>query len=563
MAKRMSPAAAKKKADKLIHNKRPLEAQKLFAELIKTTPQDHEVWLGFGLAAIQTGKGAEGEAALRRTLELRPDSLPAYAALAALLIEQKRNHEAEAVSQIHIKFDANDTQAQCRLGLALNRQGKFVEAHEVLSKALPLKERHDADFYVQYGLALLNLGLLDDAHTYLEKALKLQPDNPDVYIQQAALHKAQNEFELARQCYEKNYQLQPDNKAAFLSELAALSECEGDYTKALAILDDAVSEFPNVVDIHWRRAAALLLNSRLQEGWAEYESRLAHPAWLAAMGKCEFSKPRWDGSDLNRKTILVYTEQGFGDAIQFSRYLYLLHEQGACIIFYCDKELLPLFSGLDILERVEPKSYQKAQAEVFDFHVALMSLPHLLNTTLETIPEPLQKLNVAEEKTRYWRKQLANVDGLKVGLVWAGRPTHLFDRRRSCHIEQLHELFDVQGVQFVSLQKGPAVEQLDALRSDNVLELGSQMNDFSDTAAVIKNLDLLISVDTAVVHLSGTLGCPTWNLVYHPAEWRWLLDRDDSPWYPAIKLFRQGCVDTWPDVIRRVADTLRQRVGDS
>lgn len=556
MAKRISPATAKKKADKLLQSKRFAEARKFYAELIKATPQDHEVWLGYGLASIQVKQLGEGEAALRRALEIRPDTLSAYTALAILLIEQNRNHEAEATCQLQIKFNPHDDQAMYRLGLVLNRQSKFSNANDVLNNALGISKQQSADFYIQHGQALLNLGLFPEAHASLDNALQLQADNVDVYVQLAALYKAQNKFQEARQCYEKVYQLMPDNKAAYLCELAALSECEGDYAQAMSMFDEAAEAFPEKVDVRWRRASTLLLNGRMKEGWAEYESRLNHPAWFAAMGKCEFSKPRWDGGDISGKTILVYTEQGFGDAIQFSRYLILLHEQGARIIFYCDKELLPLYKGLDIFERVEPKSYRNAQKENFDFHTALMSLPHLMGTTLDSIPKPFSGLNVPKEKTAYWKKQFEGLEGLKVGLVWAGRPTHLFDQRRSCHLEQLSELLSVPDVQFVSLQKGEAVEQLKALGGDNVLELGSQMNDFSDTAAVIKNLDLLISVDTAVVHLAGTLGCPVWLLVYHPPEWRWLLDREDSPWYPKMRLFRQGRDDTWQDVSARVAKML-------
>ncbi len=565
MAKRISPTAAKKKADKLLHNKRPLEARKLFADLIKTTPQDHEAWLGFALASMQIKNLGEAEAALRKTLELQPDTLLAYGLLAQLMLEQGRNQEAEAVCRVHLKFAPQDFKAHYRLGSALNRQGQFAEARQILEKASSLGRGFDAEFFVQYGQALLNQGEFDEAQKHLQTALKLQPDHTGALEQLANLYKEQNQFDLAQQCYQQIATLQPDKQALYPCNMASLSDMQGDHGHALALLNQAVNDFPNSIDVHWRRAAALLLNGIMPEGWAEYESRLNHPAWIAAMGRCEFNKPRLSISDvksgLQGKTVMVYSEQGYGDTLHFSRYLRLLHECGAKVVFYCDKELLPLFEHQNCIERLEARSYQKAQQEQFDFHTPLMSLPYLFQTTLETIPTPLGSLTLDEHKLSDWQRQLADSSVLKVGIVWAGRPTHISDRRRSCKFEQFKELLNVDGVQFVSLQKGEAAKQLQDSKDVGVLDVADQLNDFSDTAALIKNLDLVISVDTAVVHLAGTLGCPVWTLVYHPAEWRWLLEREDSPWYPSMCLFRQQPGQGWNDVLVRVKDALQRFVS--
>ena len=281
------------------------------------------------------------------------------------------------------------------------------------------------------------------------------------------------------------------------------------------------------------------------------------------MGQCEFPKPRWAGEPLNGKTILIYAEQGFGDTLQFSRYLNLLREQGARIIFYCDRELVSLFENFAFLHKVETKSYQKALTESFDFHIPLMSLPFYCGTTLENIPAQVPYIQADAEKIEHWRKRLEKND-FKVGLVWAGRETHLKNQRRSCGLDVFAPLADIKGVSFFSLQKGEAAQALSSPpASMRIDDLSAGLNDFSDTAAAIENLDLVITVDTAVAHLTGALAKPVWTLIYSPPEWRWMIDGDDSPWYPSMRLFRQSSSEEWGPVLERVAVSLRELLAES
>ncbi len=455
----------RKRAQRLLKERRWSAALELYGQLCQLQPQDHDAWLELGLLQQRLDAPVRAEQSLRHALELRPNLLPAYGALATLLFGRGRLHEAETY---------------CRTALVLEPQ--------------------------TVGMAAL-----------LQQVLQQQ-----AMVTTAKRHEEQQH-----------------------------------YPAALTVLEEALFLNPLAYEARWRYAELLLLLGRLQEGWAAYEWRLQDPRWIAAMGRCEFAAPRWQGEPLAGKTILIYAEQGFGDTLQFSRYLPLLHQRGARIIFYCDRELLPLYQNRPYLMRVEAKSYHKALTERVDYHAALMSLPHGCGTTLENIPTAPAPLYISDKQRDQWQSQMAG-DVFKVGLVWAGRPAHANNQRRSCGLVALAPLAAVEGVQFYRLQKGAAALDSVSQPVGMVIEdLAPQLNDFSDTAAAIEQLDLIIAVDTAVAHLAGSLGKPVWTLNYFPPEWRWLLGRDDSPWYPTMRLFRQSATDAdWSPVIERMAQAL-------
>ncbi len=454
----------RKKAQRLLKERRWAAALELYSQLCQQQPQEPDVWLILGTLHQQLGTLVNAEQALRRAIDLRPNLLPAYESLGQLLLVQGRLREAES----------------------------------------------------NYRTAVM-----------------LAPDAPHL-----------------RQLLEQVLRQQ-----GMVAEMAQL-EYQARYPEALALLDEMLSLKPHI-DVRWHRAELLLLLGRYQEGWAAYEWRLQDSRWIAAMGRCEFAAPRWQGEPLDGKTIFVYAEQGFGDTLQFSRYLQLLHQRGARIIFYCDRELLPLYQHTPYLMRVEARNYQKALGETVDYHAALMSLPHECGTTLENIPAEIPYLRVPSARQTQWQQRIGGT-GFKVGLVWAGSETHTNNQRRSCGLAALAPLVEMKGVQFYSLQKGAAALDGTSQPAGMVIEdLAPQLNDFADTAAAIEQLDLVIAVDTAVAHLAGALGKPAWMLSYFPPEWRWLLGRDDSPWYPTMRLFRQSAADAdWSPVVERVAQAL-------
>jgi hypothetical protein len=290
------------------------------------------------------------------------------------------------------------------------------------------------------------------------------------------------------------------------------------------------------------------MGGRYAEGWPQYEFRWLQPPLLGR--RPSFRKPVWAGQDLRGKTILLRTEQGVGDVIQFIRYAPHVKALGATVLLQVRPgvgDLAKGFPGIDrILDPNEP--YPE-----FDYYIHLMSLPRAFGTELASVPSAVPYLRVDSERRAQWEGRLRGVKKFKVGLVWAGDADHLRDRYRSISLGVLVALAEVQGVQFYSLQKGAPAEQIAlAPPGMDIADLGPELLDFADTAAVLDQLDLMIGVDTSVVHLAGALGKPVWTLIASPPDFRWMLDREDTPWYPTMRLFRQREPGDWAGVIGRV-----------
>jgi hypothetical protein len=297
---------------------------------------------------------------------------------------------------------------------------------------------------------------------------------------------------------------------------------------------------------------ALMAAGRWSEAWNHYEFRWMQET-LAPL-RAEFDVPVWAGQDLRGKTILLRAEQGVGDVIQFIRYAPLVKALGARVVLQNRAnldELAVTFPGVDHL------LLPKEPMPEFDYYAHLMSLPRVFGTEIDSVPGPVPYLHAEPERLERWRQRLADDQRLKVGLVWAGSPTHVRDRYRSTTLKALAPLFDVEGTSWYSLQKGPAAA---ALRDSGmaIVDLQDELTDFAETAAAIAALDLVISVDTSVAHLAGALGKPLWLMLPHPAEWRWLEDRDDTPWYPTARLFRQARMDDWGEVVQRMKPILSE-----
>ena len=295
---------------------------------------------------------------------------------------------------------------------------------------------------------------------------------------------------------------------------------------------------------------------RFEQGWAGYEWR-----W-----KCKefgslppFQPPLWDGSFLDGRTILVHAEQGLGDTLQFIRYVPSLHQRGGRVILMCQPPLVRLLTRSPGIERLLAHGDPVPE---FDVHTPLLSLPRLLGTTLESVPADVPYLEAEPQLVEAWRHRLGSYPGFKVGIVWQGNPKFRLDRLRSIPLAQFAPLARVPGVHQFSLQKGPGAEQLAAVTDRfPVTDLGRRLDDFMDTAAVLKNLDLVISVDTAIAHLAGALGIPVWVALPFAPDWRWLMGREDSPWYPTMRLFRQTRPGQWEDVFHHIAEALQRRLA--
>jgi Flp pilus assembly protein TadD len=476
-----------------------------------------------GLAQVALGGVAEAEGSYRQALRLAPDMADAHGNLGIALYRQGRAAEAEASYRETLRLAPQHWDALNNLGVLLSDAGRLVEAEGFLAEAVRLRP-DKADAYGNLGVVLTSLGRPAEAEQVLRHGLSLAPAQPEGHF----------------------------NLGAALAGTGREAEAEASYREALRLR-------PDFADAHTNLAYALLLAGRLEEGWREYEWRWGGKH--LAGGARNFPVPQWGGEALGERVLLLHAEQGLGDTLQFCRYLTLI-EPGARIVLEVQAPLTRLLGSLPGVGAVVA---QGEPLPAFDLHSPLMSLPLAFATTLETIPAPVPYLSAEPEAARRWRARLASFAGLKVGLVWAGGLRTGFadlaavDRRRSMTLGAMAPLGEVGGMSLFSLQKGgPADQTAEPPPGLALTDFTAELADFADTAAFIDALDLVISVDTAVAHLAGAMGKRVWLLNRYDTCWRWLLEREDSPWYPTLRQFRQSAPGDWPEVMQRVRDALRE-----
>lgn len=346
------------------------------------------------------------------------------------------------------------------------------------------------------------------------------------------------------------------NEAAFHNSLGIVLKRQGRFESAVDQFSLALALCPDLADAHHNLGMLMLLKGDLRTGWTEHEWRLHSEEGRRKNALAPFPHPRWDGRAFLGKTLLVQAEQGLGDTVQFARYLAKAKARGGRVIFLCQSELLRLFERLTSIDELVPKTDEALNRLIFDIQVPLLSFPAIFGTTLDTIPREVPYLKADPERIAMWRTLLPQT-GYHVGIVWAGSATHGNDRNRSCPIEAFLPLAQVPGIVLHSLQKGPAAQHLKEVPPEfKVVDWCEKLHDFADTAALIECLDLVISVDTAVVHLAGALGKPVWVLLPFVPDWRWMLERADSPWYPTARLFRQPAIGDWEAIVAQVKGAL-------
>jgi len=377
------------------------------------------------------------------------------------------------------------------------------------------------------------------------------PDTPEAWFNRGVSYIGEGDYPAAEGCFSRVVALAPHSREAMLNLGYVLGE-QGRSQEARRCYESILAAFPACAEARYNRAAYLLRAGDFRAGFTDYEARFAA---MKSVDQRVYSQPRWDGSLLQGRSILVYCEQGLGDALQFSRYVPLLAGQGAKVILEVQRPLVSLLASIKGAERIVAKSVTPPAT---DFHIPLLSLPHIFETTLETVPASVPYITPPETFVAAWRKQTGAGSGiLRVGLAWAGKERPY--PNRSCPPEYLAPLLAVNGIRFYSLQIGerdrlPLPPEL----AVQVIDLTSSIENFADTAALIANIDLVVTIDTAVAHLAGALGKPAWVLLPKLADWRWLEGRDDSPWYPTMRLFRQEQAGDWSTVIDRVVRALRE-----
>jgi len=368
----------------------------------------------------------------------------------------------------------------------------------------------------------------------------------------------QNKFDAAIISYKKSIELKPDSAEAY-NNLGTVLKASGNPEEAITHYEQAIELKPDYAQAHLNLAFALLLTENFKRGLQEYEWRPR----LKRLTSDTDLEPMWDGSPLNGKSILVYTEQGVGDSIQFVRYLPMIKAQGGNVIFECQKSLLRLLKNCTGIDKIVERTSDTVPDVQLDFHIPLLSLPGLFGTNPDSIPQNQSYIRPDPVLTSQWRTKFEHDNNLKIGIVWAGNPEHINDRNRSCTLNDFAHLTSIQGLTLYSLQQELTSSKTNNDPEDfNIVNLGNEFNDFADTASVIDNLDLVITVDTAVAHLAGAIGKPVWTLLPFVPDWRWMLNREDSPWYPSMRLFRQAQLNDWAGVFNQVKKALFQEIDN-
>jgi tetratricopeptide (TPR) repeat protein len=443
------------------------------------------------------------------------------------------------------------------LGLLYMDTAHFPEAIVSFEQALAIKPA-DPLCLNNLGLAYHRCGRLDAAESAFQAAIASRPDYITAYCNMGNLFLDRNAPKVTIQWYRRALELNPTDVRAQV-EMGKLYLSTLDPANACVHFKKAVHLDPQCAEAAISLATTTLLQGDFINGWKYFRTRFKYKSSRRQAYPYEYCLPLWTGESFIHQKLIVHCEQGLGDSIQFARFLPAVKARGGHVTFQVQSPLLPLFAdfaGVDTLETLPQEQPQKPDA---DLYVPLMDLAACLDITLETLPAPQPYLIPDARKVKVWRRRI-NTDKFKVGLVWAGNPDHKNDQRRSCSLSELSPLNDLEGVQLYSLQKEVSQADTSFLEAESgIIHIGGLLDDFADTAAALACLDLVVSVDTAVAHLAGAMAKPVWLLLPYLPDWRWMLQRTDSPWYPSMRLFRQAQADAWAPVIDDVKQALRLR----
>lgn len=488
----------------------------LISRAVAVNPSFAQAHYNLGIALKDQGLLEEAAGAYRRAIAVQPDYADAHDNLGNVLLDLGRAEEAVPCYRRAIALRPGAPVTHNNLGIALKQAGQLGEAAALYRQAIALK-RDYVEAHNNLGNALKELGQLEEAAQCFQRVLAMRPELADAHSNLGNVLLAQGHADQAAEAYERAIALNPDYAEAS-NNLALIQLLKGDFAR----------------------------------GWGGYEWR-----WklkIAVAPRRDFRQPEWRGEQQAGERVLVHAEQGFGDAIQFCRYIPLMARRGAKVILEVPPELKRLMASL---AGVDELATMGEVLPPFDYQIPLLSLPRVFGTRLDTVPADIPYLQAPLDLVEAWREKLSGIAGLRVGLAWAGSPQHMNDRNRSATLSTLAPLAAVSGATYIVLQKGPAAAQAATPPAGmKLVDLGAELGDFADTAAVIANLDLVIAVDTAVAHLAGALGKPVWLLLPFAGEWRWLEGRSDSPWYPSMRVFRQPRPGAWGEVVESVVREL-------
>lgn len=550
---------------------------------IEASPQHAVFYSDLGLALDRAGRAREAIVACCKALELAPGDSRTLCRLAHILTSAGCLEEAAGVWKRLLEIEGHEPGILFQLANTLFLLGRFAEAEPLYAGLADLYPDH-AEVRYNHAVALMALGRLQDARQRLEETLRLKPDHcqalnnlavvlqelgrageaeaacraaialrsdyPEARYNYGLLLREQGRFEEAAAQYEAVLDLDPGHIEA-RNNLGVAWMALGRYQEAMAAHRAVIARNPNHAEAHWNLGFSLLLHGDFDNGWEEHEWRLK----MKTSPPREFPRPRWSGEPFGGGTLLIWAEQGLGDTLQFIRYARLAKERGGRVLVECQPSLIGLLSQLG---EVDEWVAHGERLPEFDLHIPLLSLPRVFATGPGSIPPPAP-LQAGGERAARWRSRIADAGGCKIGIVWGGNAGHKAERYRGVPLAKFTALADVPGVSWFSLQRGPQASQLLAappsLRIQN-LEDGPA--DIRNTAGMIANLDLVVTTDTMLAHLAGSMRKPVWTLLAFAPDWRWMLNRSDSPWYPTMRLFRQPAPGDWDAVfgqLRKALDT--------
>jgi tetratricopeptide (TPR) repeat protein len=570
------------------------EAEANYRIVLAARPEHADALHLLGLILHQTERFDQALGFITKAISIRPNSAEYYNSLAAVYSAMKQADAAIAAARRAVELQPGLAEASCNLGNAYCLAKQHAAAIEPYMRAVSLRPNY-AQAFMGLGNALVAEKRVEEAINVYRRAVALQPNLKDAFYNLGNALRLAEKNQAACDCYRQTIARQPDHLPA-INNLACTLQQMGDLSAALALLEKAKAEHPTKARVYsnlanvladadrWEEAIpmyhqalavqhdyhearfnlslALLMLGDFERGWVEYETR-----W-----KCEdfpsplryTQRPLWRGEPLEGRRILIHAEQGFGDTLQFARYVPMVAGRGGRTIFQVQTKLHRLLQNTPGAVVIS----HDLKPEEFDVQCPLWSLPLAFGTTLETIPPVGPAVFIDPVQRQQWRSRLAEIrrpgHRMNVGIIWSGSPHFPQNYRRSTRLEKFAPLAEIPGINFISLQKGPAAEQAKRPPAGmRLVDWSEELNDFADTAALMSELDLIITTDTGAAHLAGLIGRPTWILLMFAPDFRWLRKRGDSPWYPSVRLFRQPVGGDWDTPMRRIAGEIQtaQQVG--
>ena len=503
-----------------------------------------------GLALHQQGQFAQAIETYQQILSIQADHLEALYLLGTVLVQIKDYSTALEFLFAVLKMSPNHPEVHHNAGIALKELQRFEEALASYDQAIRLNPKY-VEAYYNRGIVLKELNRLNESVESYSQAISIKADYADAYNNRGIVLLELNRFEEALQSFEQVILYQPNNASAYnnrglaLHELQRLEEAVANYEKAIML-------HPQFAEAYWNLSLCNLLKGNFKQGWQNFEWRWRCQSFSSP--RRNFSEPLWLGTQsLHNRNLLLYAEQGLGDTIQFCRYVPLVAKLGAKVILEVQRPLVKLLKNLEGVHQIISIG---DKLPIFDYQCPLLSLPDRFKTELNTIPEISHQIISDPNKIATWRNKLGTKSKFRVGIVWSGKQEYKNDLNRSLIFSQIIPYLSPHA-EYICLQKEMRdIDKESFKQYCQIRYLGNELEDFTDTAGLVENMDLVISVDTSVAHLAASLNIPTWILLSYSPDWRWLLERDSSPWYKSVKLYRQEKIGDWDGVLKCIKTDL-------